>query len=47
MKTERQQEKAAFDAKLAQILTPAQLEQFKNLPKKEKKKGKKGNKNKQ
>ena len=48
LKAERQQEKAAFDAELAQILTPAQLEQFQNLPKKEKgKKGKKkGKKNK-
>jgi len=45
-KENRQQDKADFDAKLAQILTPAQLEQFKNLPKKEKgkKKGKKKNK---
>ncbi len=48
LKAEHQQEKAAFDAELAQILTPAQLEQFQSLPKKEKgKKGKKkGKKNK-
>ncbi len=45
LKAERQQEKAAFDAELAQILTPAQFEQFQNLPKKEKGK-KKGKKNK-
>lgn len=47
LKAERQQEKAAFDGELARILTPAQLEQFQNLPKEGKKKGKKGKKNKQ
>ncbi|MFK7979450.1 MAG: hypothetical protein AB8G86_05685 [Saprospiraceae bacterium] len=41
MKAERQQQKAAFEAELAQILTPAQFEQFQNMPKKGKKKGKK------
>lgn len=48
LKAGHQQEKAAFDAELARILTPTQLEQFKKLPKKEKgKKGKKkGKKNK-
>lgn len=45
MKAERQQQKAAFEAEIARILTPAQLEQYQNLPKKEKGK-KKGKKNK-
>ena len=50
MKENRKKDKTAFDAAIAQILTPAQLEQFQNLPKKEKgkRKGKKNkNKNKQ
>jgi len=47
-KENRQKEKAAFEAKMAQILTPAQLEQYQNLPKREKgkKKGKGKQKNK-
>ncbi len=45
MKENRKKDKAAFEAELAQILTPAQFEQFQNLPKKEKGK-KKGKKNK-
>jgi len=46
LKENRKKDKAAFKAELAQILTPAQLEQFQNLPKKERGKGKKkGKKN--
>lgn len=44
LKENRQKDKAAFNAELAQILTPAQLEKFQNLPKKGKGK-KKGTKN--
>lgn len=55
LKADRKENKAAFNAALAQILTPAQLETFQNLSKekkgkkkgKGKKKNKKKNKNKQ
>lgn len=47
LKENKKQDKAAFDAQMANILTPAQFEAYQNLPKRKKgKKGKKGKKKK-